>query len=259
MVFDAPLWLSGLVLIAGLSGFSLAAQWLIRTRVMQGLRMRPHEAEYPATIIASVMVFYGLVAALVAITVWEKHTTVEERVSAEASSIASVWRDLGGYPEPARDSLHAKLRDYTEYVIEQAWPEYRKGRIPAEGVERLNGLQDELLVFEPATESQKILHAETLRAYNQMVLTRRLRLDAVGKGLPGVIWLLVIAGGMISLVVSLFFPVEHARYQSILIVSLATLVALVILVILALDQPFRGDLGIGPESLRLVHDHLMVH
>ena len=38
--------------------------------------------------------------------------------------------------------------------------------------------------FEPATEGQKILHAETLRAYNQLIQARRLRLDAVNTGLP---------------------------------------------------------------------------
>jgi hypothetical protein len=32
---------------------------------------------------------------------------------------------------------------------------------------------------------------------------------------------------------------------------------LVIFMILALDQPFCGDLGIGPQSYQLVYDHLM--
>ena len=43
-----------------------------------------------------------------------------------------------------------------------------------------------LTKFEPATEGQKLLHAETLRAYNQLIQARRLRLDAVSTGLPGV-------------------------------------------------------------------------
>jgi hypothetical protein len=259
LVFDAPLWLSGIVLVAGLSGFSLAAQWVVRRRVMPGIHMRPHEAEYPATIIASIMVFYGLVAALVSVTVWERHTLATERTAGEASTIASVWRDLGGYPSPDREELRDILRGYTEYVIHQAWPEHRKGRIPDDGVGWLDRFQERLMAFEPASDSQKILHAETLRAYNQWVQARRLRLDLVGAGLPGIIWLLVILGGLISIVVSLLFPIESARYQALLVVSLACFIALVLLVILGLDQPFRGDLGVSPESLELVHDHLMMH
>jgi|SRR5262245_55909647 len=257
MVFDAPLWLSGLVLVVGLSGFSLAAQRVIRGRVMRGFQLGPHESEYPTAIIHSVMVFYGLIAALIAVTVWERHTLAHERVTTEASTIAGVWRDLGGYPSPHRENFRDQLRDYTEYLIQDAWPEYRKGRIPPEGVDRLDRFQNGLLAFEPASESQKILHAETLRAFNQMVLARRMRLDMVGHGLQAVMWLLVVGGGMMSMVVSLLFPLQDRRYQALLIVCLASLIALVILVILALDQPFRGDLGITSESLRLIHEQLM--
>lgn len=258
MIHDAPLWLSGILLVGGLSGFSLAALWVVRRRVMPGMHMRPHEAEYPSTIIASVMVFYGLVAALISVSVWERHTLATERTAGEASAIASVWRDLGGYPSPEREALRDILRGYTEFVIHGAWPEYRKGHIPNDGVDWLDRFQEQLLAFEPASDSQRILHSETLRAYNQMVQARRLRLDMVGTGLPGILWLLVIVGGLISIVVSLFFPFEDGRYQGLLVVSLACLIALVMLVILALDQPFRGDLGVGPESLELVHDHLMM-
>jgi len=259
MVFDAPLWLSGMVLVAGLAGFTLLAQQVSRRWVMSRVHLGPHEGEYAPMLIHTVMVFYALVAALVAVTVWERYTLVHERTSNEASTLASVWRDLGGYPSPQREQLRDMLRGYTEYLIHDAWPEYRKGRIPPGGVERMDRFQNELLAFEPVSESQKIMHAETLRAYNQMVLARNLRLDAVGEGLPGVIWTLVLAGGLISIVTAVLFPMGDRRYQAILVVSVSTLIALVILVILGLDQPFRGDLGIGPESLEQVHDRLMMH
>src|SRR5262247_2493379 len=98
MVFDAPLWLSGTVLVVGLAGYALAAQRLVRRWIVPRLHMGAHEAEYPSMIIHSVMVFYALVAALVAVTVWERHTLVHERATTEASTVASLWRDLGGYP-----------------------------------------------------------------------------------------------------------------------------------------------------------------
>src|SRR5262245_36514749 len=115
MVFDAPLWLSGLVLVGGLAGFSLVGQRVSRRWVMPRLQMGSHESEYPSMIIHSVLVFYALVAALVAVTVWERHTLVDERAANEASTVASVWRDLGGYPSPLRENLRDRLRQYTEY------------------------------------------------------------------------------------------------------------------------------------------------
>ena len=38
---------------------------------------------------------------------------------------------------------------------------------------------------------------------------------------------------------------------------LATFIGLVIFMIVALDRPFRGDLGLPPEPYQLVYDQLM--
>jgi hypothetical protein len=121
----------------------------------------------------------------------------------------------------------------------------------------MHRFQEVLFGFEPVTEGQKALHGEVLDAYNKMMEARRLRLDSVSTGLPGVMWAVILLGAAISLSSSFFFRVEDARLHAIQVVLLATFVALVIFVILALDRPYRGDLGIGPDSYQLVYDQLM--
>ena len=86
--------------------------------------------------------------------------------------------------------------------------------------------------FEPATEGQKILHAETLRAYNLLIQSRRLRLDAVGTGLPAVMWAVIVIGAFIGLSASFFFRVEDARLHVIEVLLLAVFIGLVIFMIL---------------------------
>ena len=107
-----------------------------------------------------------------------------------------LYRDVGGYPEPTRSQLQRNLREYLEYVIHQAWPLQQRGQIPAGGVEQQNRFQALLLSFEPTTEGQKLLHAETLRAYDQMIEARRLRLDVVLTGLPGILWCVIVIGAL---------------------------------------------------------------
>ena len=132
-----------------------------------------------------------------------------------------------------------------------------RGKVPGGGVERMDRFQATLVAFEPATEGQKLLHGETLRAYNQMLQARRLRLDAVNTGLPSVMWAVIVAGAFIGLSASFFFKVEDARLQGIQVLLLAAFVGLVIFMIFALDRPFRGDLGLGPEPYQLIYDQLM--
>jgi Protein of unknown function (DUF4239) len=70
----------------------------------------------------SVMVFYGLALALIAVNVFETYADVSKTVSQEATALAVLYRDVSAYPEPIRSQLQKELRDYVDYVIHEAWP-----------------------------------------------------------------------------------------------------------------------------------------
>lgn len=162
-LFSLPLWGLALVLNAWLMGFALASLWALRQWVLPRLHLNTDASLfYAAAVMQSVMVLYGMVAALTAVSVWTRHSQASDIVSNEATAIAIVWRDLGGYPERERVAMQEVLRGYTKQIIEQAWPEQRQGRVPTIGVEWLDRFQSRLFAFEPTTEGQKILHAQTL-------------------------------------------------------------------------------------------------
>ena len=258
-IFDIPLWLSGLLLVVLFAAYALLAMAVIRRRVLPRMRFGEHDAEYASMIVHSVIGFYGLVTALIAVSVWSRHSSVMETAGLEATSVGSLWRDISGYPSPIREELRDMLRGYTKYTIDTAWVAQRNGVIPYAGVLKIDRFQEKLFAFEPATENQRLLHAEALRAYNLMIQFRRQRLETTGKGLPGVLWFLVIGGAMIILLLVMFYRVENIRLQTFLVFCLSTFMAMVIFVILALDQPYRGELGVKPAALQLIYDHLMNH
>jgi hypothetical protein len=127
------------------------------------------------------------------------------------------------------------------------------------GVERVDRFERILMDFEPSTERERILHSQTLQAYDRMIEARRLRLDSVEIALPGLMWAVTLVGAALCLTASYFFRVKDSRLQLTLVVLLATFMALVIFVILSFDRPYRGDMGIGSEPYQLVYDHLMRH
>ena len=257
LLFTMPHWLLAIVLNAWLIGTAMAGLWIVRRYVLPRLRLRYDDAYYAAALVQSAMLLYGLVAALTAVGVWQRHSQVSDVVSSEATAIASLWRDLGGYPPPLRDSAQDTLRGYTEQVINGAWPMQQRGEVPSEGVEWMDRLQSQLFAFEPVTESHKVLHAETLSAFNQLVQQRRQRLDSVRGGLPPVLWAVLLPGAMGCLVLCLFFQVDNMWFQALMLVGVAGSLAMVLLVIIALDRPFAGRTGITAESYQLIYDHHM--
>ena len=256
-VLDLPLWITGPAIVGGLCVYALLGLLLVRRRVLPRLRLRTEDSEFSGALVQAVMVFYGLAVALIAVNVWQTHSDVAKVVSQEASAVAALYRDVSSYPEPVRSQLQGSLRAYLEYVIREAWPQQRKGEVPAGGVDVMNRFQATLASFEPSTDGQRLLHAEALRAYNDTIQARRLRLDAVGTHLPGILWFIIFAGALIGISSAFFFRVEDVRVHAIQVVLLAAFIGLVIFMTVALDRPFSGDLGLGPEPYQIVYDHLM--
>ena len=256
-LFDIPLWIMGPTIIAALCTFAVVGLLLVRRRVLPRLRVETGDSEFTGAMLQSVMVFYGLAVALIAVTVFQTYSETQKVVTGEATALNALYRDVTSYPEPIRTELQQGVRDYTRYVIDEAWPLQRQGKVPGGGFELMTRFQVTLTKFEPATEGQKLLHGETLRAYNTTIQTRRLRLDAVGTGLPKVMWVVIVFGAFISLSSAFFFKVKDARLHILEVLLLAVFIGLVIFMILSLDRPFRGDLGIGADPYQLVFDQLM--
>jgi len=208
-------------------------------------------------VVLSIMAFYGLAMALIAVSVFETYSDVSKIIAQEASELSALYQDASSYPEPIRPLLQKELRDYAQYVIHEAWPAQQQGQVAAGGIAMLNRFQATLVGFKSVSEDQRLLHGEALRAYNEMLEARSLRLDAVDTGLPRVMWVVIVAGALLSLSSTFFFKVEHTHLQGIQVLLLATFIGLVIFMIVALDRPFRGDLGLPPEPYQLVYDQLM--
>lgn len=256
-VFDVPLLIVGPALVILMCSLAVIGLVLVRRHVLSRWRITEKDGHFISTMVHSVMVFYGLTVALIAITVWETYAGAAKVVSREATTLAVLYRNVGNYPEPMQTQLQSALRDYVEHVIDEAWPEQKQGRIPEAGVGRINRFEDLLMSFEPTTDRLKLLHQETLGTYDEMIDARRMRLDAVRTALPGLMWTVIFFGAALGLTGSYFFRVGDPRVHTTLVLLLATFIALVIFVVLAFDRPFRGDMGISAEPYQLIYDQLM--
>ncbi|MBV8174612.1 MAG: DUF4239 domain-containing protein, partial [Verrucomicrobia bacterium] len=115
------------------------------------------------------------------------------------------------------------------------------------GWEPLIALNLLLASFKPADGSTIALKSELIRTANELFQSRRNRLEAATSGIPAVMWAITLSGGALTIIFSFFFGMPdfriHLAFSGILAVSLS----LVIVLILALDRPFRGDLAISTE------------
>ena len=105
--------------------------------------------------LSSFSVFYGLLLGLLAVAAYQNFSTISDNVDKEAGSLAALYRDLGGYPQPLRGKLQDDLREYTSEVIEKSWPLQRQGIVPDHGSDRVTKFFDDLLTFNPAEKGRR--------------------------------------------------------------------------------------------------------
>jgi hypothetical protein len=109
---------------------------------------------------------------------------------------------------------------YARAVVEEEWPLMHEGRTSPRAEELADELRSSIQYFEPRTEAEQALRSEGLTQLDDLDEARALRLLEVREGLPPIVWLVLVVGGVITVAV--------------------------------LDYPFNGDLGVGPEAFELV-------
>src|SRR6267378_7480922 len=129
-----PIWLyeirplyAGLLLVAIIGTVSIIGLFVTRRLIIPRLHYHDGANDAVSGTVQAIGVFYGITVGLIAVGVWNTNSNASELVSKEATSIAALYRDVSGYPSPNRDRLQSKLREYTVFVIEQAWPAQKIG------------------------------------------------------------------------------------------------------------------------------------
>jgi len=261
-----PIWLyevrplyAGLLLVVIIETISMIGLFVTRRLIIP--RLHYHDGAHDAVsgTVQAIGVFYGITVGLIAVGVWNTYSNAADLVSKEAASIGALYRDVSGYPEPMRTELRSKLREYTVFVIEKAWPAQRAGhgQQVGGGTQLMDEFQNRLYTFQPANPGQVALHTETLTAYNKLIEYRRLRIDAVDSNLSSTMWVVIWVGAIISIGVAYFYNIPDAKLHVILVALMSGFLAMVLFMITINDRPFYGYLGVSSDPYKLILDRLI--
>jgi hypothetical protein len=199
---------------------------------------------------------YAVLLGLLTVATFQTTKDLEDHISDEASSLATMYYSAEEFPEPMRGTFRAGLRDYTHYVIEKDWPAHRRELTPNGGEHRLQAIRETLLSFEPTSKTQEVLHRDVIREFNAMNVSREQRVSAVTSSMPAVLWWVVIFGAVMSI---LFIWMLHLDFVPQLILGglTALFLGIMIFLIYAMDHPLQGAVSVGPGPYQAVYDLLM--
>jgi hypothetical protein len=254
-IYDIPTLLAVGLFAAVFVGVCWIGIILISPRLVPLVHHQPGLNEILGDYLQYFGVIYGLLLGLLAVATYQNHTDVEKAVANEASSLAALYRDISVYPEPDRTALKNVIREYTRSTIEEAWPLQRQGMDPWK-VNRAAPLQARLAAFEPQTKSQEALHDAALRQFNDFFQDRRNRIFSVTTGIPPIMWYTVAVGALINMLLIWLFNLRlgtHLLLGGVISFFTGTMICLIVL----LDHPFRGEVGVSPQAFKLIYSQMM--
>ena len=251
-----PPWIFGTIIVTAFMVLAIGGLYLFQRFAAGRLKLSEqinNQVVFFASIIA---MFYSLTAGMIAVGVWTTYRQVENVVSSEATALGCLYRDIKAYPEPARSQLHEEIRSYVGFLIARSWPMQRRGMIPDEATRKLTRLEHLLVQFEPVTKGQQILHSQVLTQFNNIAGLRRQRLNAIGSGLPSVMWSVVLLGACLTIISTYFLEIDR-KLHFIMTGVLSMFIGLIVFVIASLDRPISGPLSISPRPFEILLERLI--
>ncbi|GGO99674.1 bestrophin-like domain [Wenjunlia tyrosinilytica] len=247
LIYSAPYPLTGPVFVAAFVLFSALGVFLFRPL---GARMLGQESTWREMVTLALQIcvtFFALLLALAAITTVGNYADARNKVSAEASAIAVLYRGVSEFPQPTRGELQKEIASYTRYVVYTSWPEQRRGKTPTGAIKIVSSMQQTLFSFRPGTAAEGILLSSTVSAFQVFIDARRERISATGESIPGLLSAVLTIGVLITIALTWFLPVRTRAAHWLIAGVVAVPASLILFTIAALSHPFRGSAGISPS------------
>jgi hypothetical protein len=252
----------GVLVVGGVCLLALVGFELVHRLVP--VTSRQQHNDVAGFIYAALGVIYAVLLALVVITVWEEYQAAAETVEQEANATAEIF--LLGYelPEPEGAHIQELAHSYAEEVVNKEWPLMASGEQPPleqeAGTQSGWNLIDDIRVsvhgFEPHSGADEQLYAEGLDQVENLGEARRTRLIASEEGVPGILWAVLIFGGIAAVGFTYLFGLESTWAHRLMVVTLAAVIGLVLFTIGALGHPFEGGARIGTGFFELVLERM---
>jgi hypothetical protein len=248
----------GVLVVGGVCLAALAGFELVHRLVPAQSRQRHNDVA--GFIYAALGVIYAVLLALVVIAVWQEFQAADETVEQEANATAEIAWLAHRLPEPEGRHIQELARSYAEEVVHKEWALMAQGQAPLMTQTRgtpagwtiIDDLRASLQDFEPRTMAEEQLYAEGLDQIENLNNARRMRLVAAEEGVPGVLWSVLIFGGIAVVGFTYLFGMESTWAHRLMVVTLAAVIGLVLFTVGALEHPFSGGARIGTGAFDLI-------
>ena len=237
------------LLVFGLTALVTAAIYVVVMGLSVGERARSFKAVSPG-LLPPLGILFALFMAFTASQVWSDNDKANSAVDHEASALRAVVLLAAAFPGEPETRLRSLIRSYVADALTQEWPmmAHRAASLQITPYSLTEALQF-TLALTPSSQGQQTAQREITTALENALDSRRQRIIISQSQVNWVKWLCLGLQAACALIAIAMVHSDNRLTSAITMALFGIGVAASLLLILAYDRPFTGELAVRPNSL----------
>jgi hypothetical protein len=249
---DTSIFITMPVFVGGFVIISCAVVLVLRPLVHRMVD-NPKEWDHAlGHVIETFGVIFGILLALVAVSVYENFAEARKATLEEAALVGALYRGTTGLPDEAGIPMRATIEEFVHTVIEQDFPAQRRGQLPETSAAQVDEFEHLLHEFEPQPVQQEAEFLQLLATFDDFIEARRARIDATTLELPPPLWIVIWVGAAVNAILVALIHLKNVRLHLLLAALLALFIGFVMFVTADMDHPYTGSISVGPGPFERV-------
>jgi hypothetical protein len=187
---------------------------------------------------------YAVILGFMLYAVWTTFGAADLNADLEADALVNVYRAAEGLPEPQGTQVRDLARTYADLVITQEWPQMARAEIPNESRDLNGKMWHAVMSIKSASPTELLAEDHVLSQLGTLTQCRRTRILQSTDSLPGVLWGVLVVGGILSVASSCLFGSANETLHSMQVFAFSLLIALGLVAIADINRPFQGSVHV---------------
>lgn len=238
--------LNNILIVIACVGAAIAFLHLV-THTSSGTSRRESN-DFTGAVVAVIGTTYAVLLAFMLSGVWNMFQQAQINAEQEANDLVNVFRISSQLQDPGRQAIQDLARSYAQNAIQAEFPSLSNEYLPPQGGQMISQMWKSASAIRTNSSEESGALGDLMSTLQHLTEHRRIRILQSHEMLPGILWTVLIAGGIITVAAACFFGVPNFRFHLLQIVVLSFLISLVLVAIADIDRPYQGDVKVSPEG-----------
>ena len=246
--------LDSTIVVGGCLTFSGIGLLIVRKCFHKVQFEKHHEvAGYLLTVVGTM---YSVLLGLIVVNVQGKFDQARQLAETEANCCSDIWNYCRGLPPAVRYTIRLPLQNYYVTVKNENWEATAAGEKREFSVPSYQTLWRGIAAYQPQTNRESACYGSILETMRSLADARRYRMVARRRHISKVIWMVLIAGCVLTIIFSYFFWVDSARTQIALTFFVTIFIALNMLLVRLFENPYRQEFRVKQGAFTMKEEVL---